>query len=163
VAEALLSARGTLFEQCQKLEKRLRSLAREDGRARLLMTAPGVGTIVALTYAAAIDDPSRFRSSKAVGAHFGLTRRKGRAKIGIPLAHDRQRQGANPSGEPMVAGLARCLESRLVAPSCLRPRTARRTSLAERSLWPVQRPNWVTPSLPAASLLFTRKMPCMSL
>ena len=40
------------------------------------MTAPGVGTIVALTYAAAIDDPSRFRSSKAVGAHFGLTPKK---------------------------------------------------------------------------------------
>jgi transposase len=76
VAEALLSARGTLFEQCQKLEKRLRSLAREDGRARLLMTAPGVGTIVALTYAAAIDDPSRFRSSKAVGTHFRLTSKK---------------------------------------------------------------------------------------
>jgi transposase len=36
VAEALLAARGTLFEQWQKLDKRLRSLAREDGRARLL-------------------------------------------------------------------------------------------------------------------------------
>ena len=34
---------------------------------------PGVGTIVALTYAAAIDDPARFTSSKTVGAHFGLT------------------------------------------------------------------------------------------
>jgi transposase len=73
VAEALLAARGTLFEQWQKLEKRLRSLAREDGRVRRLMTAPGVGTIVALTYASAIDDPARFRSSKSVGAHFGLT------------------------------------------------------------------------------------------
>src|ERR1700739_3387180 len=40
------------------------------------MTAPGVGAIVGLTYAAAIDDPSRFRSSKAVGAHFGLTPKK---------------------------------------------------------------------------------------
>ena len=40
------------------------------------MTAPGVGTIVALTYASAIDDPARFRSSKAVGAHFGLTPKK---------------------------------------------------------------------------------------
>ncbi len=76
VAEALLAARGTLFEQWQKLEKRLRSLAREDRRVRLLMTAPGVGTIVALTYASAIDDPGRFRSSKAVGAHFGLTPKK---------------------------------------------------------------------------------------
>jgi transposase len=76
LVEALLAARNTLFEQWQKLEKRLRSLAREDGRARRLMTAPGVGTIVALTYAAAIDDPGRFRSSKAVGAHFGLTPKK---------------------------------------------------------------------------------------
>ena len=76
VAEALLAARSMLFEQCQKLEKRLRSLAREDGRVQLLMTAPGVGAIVALTYASAIDDPGRFRSSKAVGAHFGLTPKK---------------------------------------------------------------------------------------
>jgi transposase len=76
VAEALLAARDTLFGQWQSLEKRLRSLAREDGRARRLMSAPGVGTIVALTYASAIDDPGRFRSSKAVGAHFGLTPKK---------------------------------------------------------------------------------------
>jgi transposase len=76
VAEALLAARATLFAEWQKLEKRLRSLAREDRRVRLLMTAPGVGTIVALTYASAIDDPARFRSSKAVGAHFGLTQKK---------------------------------------------------------------------------------------
>jgi transposase len=48
VAEALLAARATLFAEWQKLEKRLRSLAREDRRVRLLMTAPGVGTIVAL-------------------------------------------------------------------------------------------------------------------
>jgi transposase len=63
-------------EQLRGLEKRLRDQAREDRRARLLMTAPGVGVIVALTFVAAIDDPARFRSSKAVGAHFGLTPRK---------------------------------------------------------------------------------------
>jgi transposase len=73
VTEALLAARSMLFEQWQQLEKRLRSLAREDRRVRLLMTAPGVGAIVGLTFVSAIDDPSRFRSSKAVGAHFGLT------------------------------------------------------------------------------------------
>ena len=76
VAEALLAARDALGEQLRGLEKRLRDLAREDGRVRLLMTAPGVGAIVALTFVAAIDDPGRFRSSKAVGAHFGLTPRK---------------------------------------------------------------------------------------
>ncbi len=40
------------------------------------MTAPGVGPIVALTYASAIDDPGRFSSSKQVSAHFGLTPRR---------------------------------------------------------------------------------------
>jgi transposase len=43
VAEALLAARNTLFAEWQKLEKRLRSRAREDRRVRLLMSAPGVG------------------------------------------------------------------------------------------------------------------------
>ena len=76
VAEAMLAARDTLFSEWQKLEKRLRSLARDDERVRRLMTTPGVGTIVALTYVSAVDDPGRFRSSKTVGAHFGLTPRK---------------------------------------------------------------------------------------
>ena len=40
------------------------------------MSTPGVGAIVALTYVAAIDDPARFKTSKGVGAHFGLTPKK---------------------------------------------------------------------------------------
>ena len=76
VADALLLARATLAEQLGRLQKRLVSLARDDTRARLLMSTPGVGVLVALTYVAAIDDPARFRSSKAVGAHFGLTPKK---------------------------------------------------------------------------------------
>ena len=76
VAEALLAARAALGEQLRQMDKHLRDQAREDQRARLLMTAPGVGVIVALTFVSAIDDPGRFRSSKAVGAHFGLTPRK---------------------------------------------------------------------------------------
>ncbi len=58
------------------LEKRLRHQAREDERAQLLMTVPGVGVIVALTFVVAVDDPGRFQSSKTVGAHFGLTPKK---------------------------------------------------------------------------------------
>ena len=76
VAEALLAAREALGEQLRGLEKRLRDRAREDERTRLPMTTPGVGVIVALTFVAAVDDPGRFRSSKAAGAHFGLTPRK---------------------------------------------------------------------------------------
>jgi len=59
VADALLLARATLGEQLGKLQKRLVSLARDDARARLLMSTPGVGVLVALTYVAAIDDPGR--------------------------------------------------------------------------------------------------------
>ena len=45
-------------------------------QARLLTSVPAVGRIVALTYASAIDDPARFKSSKQAGAHFGLTPKK---------------------------------------------------------------------------------------
>ena len=76
IADALLLARATLAEQLGKLQKRLVSLASDDTRTRLLMSTPGVGVLVALTYVAAIDDPARFRSSKAAGAHFGLTPKK---------------------------------------------------------------------------------------
>lgn len=40
------------------------------------MTVPGVGPVVALTFRTAVDDPRRFRRSRTVGAHFGLTPRK---------------------------------------------------------------------------------------
>jgi transposase len=73
IATSLLAVRATLRREFNGFERRLRAMARSDTRARLLMSVPGVGTIVALTYAAAIDDPARFTSSKTVGAHFGLT------------------------------------------------------------------------------------------
>ena len=40
------------------------------------MTVPGVGPLVALTYASGLDAPGRFRSARTVGAHFGLTPRR---------------------------------------------------------------------------------------
>ena len=65
-----------LLRELNGFEKQVRKLARGDNRVRLLMTAPGVGVIVGLTYVAAIDDPGRFSSSKNVGAHFGMTPKK---------------------------------------------------------------------------------------
>jgi transposase len=73
VTEALLAVRAVLLREFNGFEKRVRASARSDVRARLLMTTPGVGPIVSLTYAAAVDDPARFKSSKMVGAHFGMT------------------------------------------------------------------------------------------
>jgi transposase len=76
VAAALLSVRAVLRREFDAFEKRVRSMARNDARARLLTSVPGVGAIVALTFSSAIDDPARFKSSKSVGAHFGMTPKK---------------------------------------------------------------------------------------
>ncbi|MFL6835888.1 MAG: IS110 family transposase [Bradyrhizobium sp.] len=76
IAEALLAVHAVLLREFNGFEKQVRRLARGDTRARLLMSTPCVGPIVALTYASAIDDPARFKSSRQVGAHFGLTPKK---------------------------------------------------------------------------------------
>ena len=76
VAQALLSVHAAALREFKILEKQVRQIGRADERVRLLMSAPGVGPLVALTYVSAIDDPKRFTSSKAVGAHFGLTPKK---------------------------------------------------------------------------------------
>src|SRR5262245_5441087 len=55
------------------LHRRLLAIVRDDEVCRRLMTTPGVGPVVALTYRATVDVPARFRKSKAVGAVFGLT------------------------------------------------------------------------------------------
>ncbi len=76
IADALLKARASLEQEFRRIEKKLLALARADAQVRCLMTTPGVGALVALTFSSAIDDPGRFRSSRAVGAHFGLTPKK---------------------------------------------------------------------------------------
>ena len=40
------------------------------------MSVPGVGAVVAITFRSGVDDPGRFRRSRDVGPHFGLTPRK---------------------------------------------------------------------------------------
>lgn len=72
----ILEARDCLAEQLGRLDKRVRDEARNDAVCRRLVTVPGVGAVVALTYVAAIDTPERFRSSKTVGASLGLTPRR---------------------------------------------------------------------------------------
>ena len=76
VVEPMLRAREALRAEVDVLHCRVLALARADAIVRRLMTVPGVGAVVALTFRSAVDDPGRFTSSKSVGAHFGLTPRK---------------------------------------------------------------------------------------
>jgi transposase len=73
VLEPLLLARSQLREAAAGFERRLRLIAEQDPVCRRLMTAPGVGPLVALTYRTAIDEPARFQRSRDVAAHLGLT------------------------------------------------------------------------------------------
>ena len=73
LVEPLLVVRQVLREQVAVLHRRLLAVVRDDEVCRRLMTTPGVGPLVALTYRTTVDVPARFRKSKSVGAVFGLT------------------------------------------------------------------------------------------
>ena len=73
LVEPLLIVRRVVREQLGILHRRLLAIVRDDEVCRRLMTTPGVGPVVVLTYRATVDVPARFRKSKAVGAVFGLT------------------------------------------------------------------------------------------
>jgi len=72
----MLDVRGVLYDTFMEMERRVYAASRKDEVCMLLMTAPGVGPVTALAYRAAIDDPARFKSSRLVGSHFGLTPRR---------------------------------------------------------------------------------------
>lgn len=76
VTEAMLRARETLRAEVNALHRKVLEIVRADDVCRRLMTVPGVGALTALTFKSAVDDPTRFSSSKAVGPHFGLTPKK---------------------------------------------------------------------------------------
>jgi len=76
IIEPLLIVWQALREQVAVLDKQIMARAKADPVTRRLMTIPGVGVIVALTYTAVIDDPARFRRSATVGAYLGLTPRR---------------------------------------------------------------------------------------
>ena len=69
----LLEAWRAVRDQVVVLDREALAAARRDRRCRLLMTAPGVGAITALTYVGTVEDPGLFKGSRAVGAWLGLT------------------------------------------------------------------------------------------
>lgn len=70
---ALLDLREQLKTQVAEFDRMLLQLTRDNDAARRLTTVPGVGPITALTFISTIDDPTRFRRSRSVGAYIGLT------------------------------------------------------------------------------------------
>jgi transposase len=76
VIGGMLAARATLWSEFTKLHREMLRIARADPICHRLMSVPGVGALVSLTYRSAVDDPTRFGKSSTVGAYFGLTPKK---------------------------------------------------------------------------------------
>lgn len=76
VIEPMLRAREALRSEYHALHRAVLGIVRQDMTCRRLMTVPGVGALVAVTFTSAVDDPARFTRSRTVGAHFGLTPKK---------------------------------------------------------------------------------------
>ena len=76
LVEPLLVVRRVLREQLGILHQRLLAIVRDDDVCRRLMTIPGIGPVVALTYRATVDVPARFKNSKAVGMFANSTSSK---------------------------------------------------------------------------------------
>ena len=105
VVEPLLRAREALRSEYHVLHRAVLAIVRADGTCRQLMTVPGVGALVAITFTSAVDDPARFRRSCMVGAHFGLTPKRyqsgetdvtgGISKVGDALVRTALYEAAN--------------------------------------------------------------------
>jgi transposase len=73
IMASMLRAREALRAEFLAIHRQILAIVRNCPVCRRLMTAPGVGALVAITFKSAVDDPGRFPRSKSVSAHFGLT------------------------------------------------------------------------------------------
>ena len=71
--ESLLSELSGLKDQRRAFDRQLARFAREDEACQIISSAPGVGSLTAIAFVTAVDDPARFRSACDVGAYLGLT------------------------------------------------------------------------------------------
>lgn len=70
--ERVLEAIEELNPKIAEADKELEATAEQDGTCKLLMTAPGVGPVTAVRYAAALDEVERFEDAHGVESYLGL-------------------------------------------------------------------------------------------
>ena len=71
--EELLKCAESLHNQIKSLNTVVEKFAEEDEQAKLLQTIPGIGPVTAVNYLMEIDNPTRFKKSRSVGAYLGMT------------------------------------------------------------------------------------------
>jgi transposase len=83
--DCMLRARAALWAEYIKLHKLVLVMVARDELCRRFLEIPGVGPVTALSFAAAIDDPHRFRRSRDVAAYFGLTSKRWQSGTSIDV------------------------------------------------------------------------------
>lgn len=71
--QTALNSYQNLLKEFEVLDRAIRTIAKKEEAAKLLMTMPGIGPVTAMAYLGEIGDPNRFTDSNDVGAFFGLT------------------------------------------------------------------------------------------
>lgn len=72
----MLGAWRGVRERAAELGRQLMADARDSQACQILMSIPGIGTVTATSFMAAIEDPDNFRKSRSVAAWLGLTTRR---------------------------------------------------------------------------------------
>lgn len=73
IVRPMLAAWRQLREQIAAFDKAVRGLVKSSPTCHHLMGVPGIGVLSVLAYVSMVEDPTRFRRSRSVGAHLGLT------------------------------------------------------------------------------------------
>jgi transposase len=91
--QVMLDVRRAILEGYDRLHRVLLQVVQHDPVCRRLMTVPGVGPVVALSFKVGVDDPHRFARSRTVGAHFGLTPKRHQSGTSIDFEGRISKQG----------------------------------------------------------------------
>jgi transposase len=73
---ALMTVLKTICSEIERIDQRIEVITESDEDVQLFKTIPGVGAVTALTFKLEVDDPTRFKKSRSVGAYVGMTPRQ---------------------------------------------------------------------------------------
>lgn len=166
----MLRVRALLLDELATVDGRLVGLAKSDPVTRLLMTAPGVGVVVALSFRSAVDDPRRFRRTRDAGSWLGLTPRQwqsGKTDIVglITKAGDARvrtmlfEAAATILGRVRIGSPLKAWGLRIAKRTCMKEAivaVARKLATMLLAMWRSGTAFWATPQDPASAKDFAR-------
>jgi transposase len=113
--DCMLRARAALWAEYVKLHRLVLQLVARDELCRRYLEIPGVGPVAALTFATAIDDPTRFKRSRDVAAYFGLTSKRWQSGSSIDV-QGRISKAGDPDVRHALYEAANCMLHRYKRP-----------------------------------------------